>query len=141
MANAMYNSLKATLGTINWADNATTDIRVMLVDASYVPDIDTHAFISDVTGEVVGTAYVAGGELLLTRAVTIDTVNDWAKYDGDDVTWVASTIVARGAVVYKDTGVPTTSPLISYLDFVSDKSSTAGDFVVKWHVDGVFRIA
>lgn len=140
MANQVYNTFKAKIGTIDWSDNVGEDIRVMLVTSTYVPDIDTHEFIDDVTNEVVGTGYTAGGQLLVGRAVTPDLVNDWAEYDATDLTWASSTITARGAVVYRDTGTPATSELITYVDFVSDKTSSNGDFVIVWHGDGVFRL-
>jgi len=140
MANVIYNSFKGALSSVNWGDNSTTTIKVMLVTSDYAPDIDTHEFISDVTNEASGTGYTTGGIVLTNRTVTVDDTNDWAKYDADDISWAASTITARGAVIYKDTGTDTTSPLIAYIDFVSDKSSTAADFIITWHANGIFTI-
>lgn len=140
MASQIYNEYKGKIGTINWADNAGTTIKVALVTSAYVPNIDTHLNFTDISSEVVGTGYTAGGMATTTRAITVDTANDWSKFDADDVTWATSTITARGAIVYLDTGTPATSTLIAYVDFVTDKASSAGDFVVQWHTDGVFRI-
>lgn len=144
MANVIYNSFKGKVmeGAINWSDNATTTIRVMLVDDTYTPNIDGEVWKSDIdlTGaEVSGTGYTAGGALLVNRAVNVDTTADWAEADADDVTWATSTITARGAIVYKDTGVAASSPLIAYIDFGTNKVSSAGDFTIAWNVDGVFR--
>ena len=136
MANVIYNSFKKSIGdgTIDWD---TDTIKVALVTSTYTPDIDTHTdFSTHITNEVVGTGYTAGGATLTGNAVTVDTVNDWAEYDANDVTWTTSTITARGAVVYKSTG-----ELISYVDFGSDKISSAGDFKITWHADGVFKLA
>ncbi len=140
MASAIYNGFKNKIGGIDWSDNSTTTIKVMLVTSSYTLNIDTHIFIDDVSNEVVGDGYTSGGAEIITRSVTTDTSNDLAKYDGDDVTWASSTITARGAVIYKDSGTPSTSPLIAYIDFGIDKESISGDFVIEWHTDGVFRI-
>ncbi|RLF01919.1 MAG: hypothetical protein DRJ64_09975, partial [Thermoprotei archaeon] len=96
--------------------------------------------IDSLTVEVSGTGYTADGELLSNKAIARDDTNDWSKYDADDVTWASSTITARGAIVYLDTGTPATSTLIAYVDFVTDKSSSAGDFIIQWHTDGVFRL-
>jgi len=140
MANVIYNSFKTNIGTIDWSDNSNTTIKVMLVTSDYAPDIDTHAFASDVTNEVSGDGYTAGGQAIANRTVTKDNTNDVGKYDGDDVTWSSSTIRARGCVVYKDTGDATTSPLIGYIDFTEDKASSAGDFVLQWNSEGIFII-
>ena len=137
MANQIYNSFKKTIGddTVDWD---TDTIKVALVTSSYTPDIDTHTdFSTHVTNEVVGTGYTAGGATLTTKAVTIDTANDWAEYTADNVTWSSSTITARGAVVYESTG----GNLICYVDFGTDKSSSNGDFTINWHADGVFKLA
>ena len=142
MANQIYNSFKSKIGTINWAD-AGIDIRVMLMSSAYAPDIDNEVWKSDVDlsgEEISGTGYTAGGTLLIGRAIIDDPTNDWAEYDGTDTVWPTSTITARGAVVYMDTGTPATSPVIAYIDFGTDKVSTAGDFTVIWNADGVFRI-
>jgi len=140
----IYNEFKRSIGTINWGDNVGTDIRVMLVNNTYAVDIDTHltkADIDTLAVEVSGIGYVAGGELMVSRNTTVDTVNDWCKYDSADVVWTASTITARGAIVYLDTGVSSTSTLITYVDFGVDKVSSSGDFTIQWNAEGVFRIS
>jgi hypothetical protein len=42
--------------------------------------------------------------------------------------WSTSTITAYGAVYYKDTGTPSTSPVIAFIDFGGAIASTAGTF-------------
>ena len=42
-------------------------IKVMLCTSAYVPNQDAHQFKSDITGEVVGTGYTAGGQALTVR--------------------------------------------------------------------------
>ena len=139
MANAKYNSFKADILKGN-IDLVNDTIRVMLVTSTYVPNIDTHTFKDDVTNEVTGTAYVAGGGALGTKTVTQDDTNDKAVFDAADTQWAASTITARGAVIYKDTTVAATSPLICYIDFVTDKTSTAGNFDIAWDAAGILDI-
>lgn len=126
-------------GSIDWDDSGIT-VKAMLVTSSYVPDA-AHDFVDDITDEVSGTGYTAGGAAITNRTVTIDSANSIAKYDGDDVTWTSSTITARGCVIYKDTGTASTSPLVGYIDFGADKSSSDGDFVIQWNADGIFSIA
>ena len=142
MASVIYNEYKKQIGAIDWANTAGVDIRVGLVTSAYAPDIDVHANYDDITNELpTADGYTLGGVLTANRAIVIDTVNDWSEFDADDITWSASTLTARGAFVYLDTGTPSTSTLIAYIDFVADKSSSAGDFIIQWHTDGVFRIA
>jgi len=141
MASAIYNEYKKKIGVIAW-DSAV--IRVMLVDNTYTLDIDAHSNKDDIDSLSVeladGNGYTTDGALVANKSITRDDANDWSKFDADDVTRGASTLTARGAIVYLDTGTPSTSTLIAYVDFVTDKSSSAGDFIVQWHTDGVYRI-
>jgi len=144
MANAIYNNYKGKIGTIDWNDNGGIEIKAMLVTNSYTLDVDAHLTKADIDGlsvEVSGTAYVSGGENLTTRVINIDNATDSAKFDADDVVWSASTITAHGCIIYLDTGTANTSTLIAFVDFGADKSSSSGDFVLQWGVDGVYKIA
>lgn len=143
MASGFYNAFKAKLFSLTDSidlDSAGTTIKVMLVTNTYTPDFDTHDFVNDVTNEVTGTGYTAGGQALTTKTVTQDNTNDRGVFDADDVTWASSTITARGAVLYKDTGSAATSPLIYALNFGSDFSSSSGNFTIVWDSTGIFRI-
>jgi hypothetical protein len=121
-------------------DLDTDTIKVALVTSSYVPDQDAHDFFDDVTNEVTGTGYTAGGASLANKAVTADNTDNEGVFDADDVTWSTSTITARGAVIYKSTGTASTSPLIAYIDFGADKSSSAGDFKIQWNSEGILNL-
>lgn len=137
MANAIYNNFKGQIGngSIDWDNDV---IKIALVTSAYTPDIDAHTdFATHITGEVVGTGYTAGGATLAGNAVTVDNALDLAKYSANSITWTASTITARGAVVYHSVS----GDLICYVDFVSDQSSTAGDFTINWHTNGIFTLA
>ena len=139
MADVIYNSFKKKImdGSI---DLDTDTIKVALVTSTYTPDQDTHDFFDDVTNEVVGTGYTAGGASLANKAVTADNTDNEGVFDADDVAWTTSTITARGAVIYKSTGTASTSPLICYLDFGSDKISTAGTFTISWNAEGILNL-
>lgn len=139
MADVIYNSFKARImdGTI---DLDTDTIKVALVTSTYTPDQDAHEDFADVTNEVTGTGYTAGGETLANAAVSIDDTDNEGVFDADDVTWASSTITARGAVVYQSTGTAATSQLICYLDFGSDQSSIAGDFTIQWNSEGILNL-
>ena len=129
--NALKNDLALDL------DDTTADrFKVMLVTSAYTPDFGTHDFKVDVTNEVSGTGYSAGGESL--TSVTLTQSGGTITFDAADVTWASSTITARGAVVYDDSIV--NDPLICYIDFGADKSSSAGDFVLSFNASGIFTL-
>jgi len=80
------------------------------------------------TNEVSGTGYTAGGQALDNPTVTLSGTT--AFIDFDDETWTNATITARGALIYNDTAAG--DPAVAVFDFGSDKTSTAGDFVVQF---------
>jgi len=139
MADVIFNSFKKKImdGSI---DLDTDTIKVALVTSSYTPDQDAHDFFDDVTNEVSGTGYTAGGATLASVTVTADNTDNEGVFDAADVTWSSSTITARGAVIYKSTGTASTSPLIAYIDFGSDKSSSAGNFTISWNSEGILNL-
>lgn len=112
----------------------------MLVTSSYSPNQDTHNFIDDVTNEVSGTGYTAGGQALASKTVTQDDTDNEGVFDAADTTWASSTITARGAVLYKDTGTPSTSPVLCYFDFGSDQISSNGNFTIAWNAEGIVNL-
>ena len=136
MASVIYNSYHADekRGLINLETNT---IKVMLVTSAYTPNIDTHTKRSDITNEVSGTGYTAGGATLASKTVTQNNTTDAGVFDAADVVWTASTITARGAVLYKDTGLASTDNLICYIDFVTDRITTASEFTIQWNASGI----
>jgi hypothetical protein len=140
MASLVYNSFKRDI--MNGGIDLDTDtIKVALVTSSYSPNIDTHDNFDDVTNEVSGTGYIAGGATLGSVTVTADTTNDRGVFDAADTSWATSTITARGAVIYKSTGVSSTSKLIAYVDFGSDITSTASTFSITWNASGIITLS
>lgn len=122
--------------------NLETDtIKVMLCTSSYVPDQDTHDYKSDVTNEVVGTGYDAGGKTLTGVSWSYNASTNTMVLDATDVSWTGSTIVARSAVLYDATpGSDATRPLIGYVDFGADVSTTAGTFQITWNASGIVNL-
>lgn len=140
MADVIYNSFFKDLADNNVDLDADT-FFLMLVTATYTPDRDAHNRRDDVTNEVTGTGYTAGGAEVANAATTQDNTNDLAKFDGDDVTWAASTITARGAVLYKSRGgASSADELVKYFDFGSDKSSSNGAFTVAFDAAGILQV-
>lgn len=144
MASLIFNKYKQGIfdNTTNLRVDLDTDtVKVALVTSSYAPNQDTHDFFDDVTNEVTGTGYTAGGATLGSPVVTLDTTNDRVDFDAADTSWTSSTLTARAAVIYKSTGTASTSPLIAYIDFGSDQVSSAGTFLITWNASGILRIA
>jgi hypothetical protein len=140
MASAIYNSFKRDIanGSI---DLDTDTIKVMLVTSTYAPNVDTHTKRSDITNEVVGTGYVAGGGTLASKTVAVDNTNDRALFDGDNQVWATASITARGAVLYKARGgASTADELICYIDFGADITSTAADFTLSFNAVGIIAL-
>lgn len=115
-------------------------IKVALLSSSYTPNQDTDDYWDDVsTYQVTGTGYTAGGATLANKSVGYTSGTNVTKFDADDVSWTTSTITARYAVIYDDTpATNATKPLIAYIDFGSDQSSSSGTFSIVWDAAGIF---
>jgi hypothetical protein len=112
-------------------DFDTDTFKVMLLTSAYTPDKDTHDFRNDLTNEVSGTGYTAGGNTVTVTVAAVDTVNDDVEITLGGTTWPTSTITARYAVYYKSRGGASSADEIVYVnDFSSDVTSTAGTFTL-----------
>lgn len=121
-------------------DLDTDIIKVALCTSSYTPDQDTHDYFNDITNEVTGTGYTAGGATLGSKAVTYTAGTNTFMFDAADTSWTTSTITARYAIIYESTGTASTSALIAYVDFGADVVSTAGTFQITWDSAGLFTV-
>lgn len=109
---------------------STDTYYVMLCTSTYTPNIATHARRSDVTNEVTGTGYTAGGQAIVPT-FTKDTTNHKEVIVFPQVTWASSTITARKAVYYKRRGgASTADEIVGVDDFGSDVVTTAGTFTL-----------
>ncbi len=129
MASIIYDSMLDDLckGVFDFQNDST---YVMLVTSTYTPNKATHNRRDDVTNEVVGTGYTAGGQVS-AATLTSDTVNHREDISYANVTWATATITARAAVLYiAKGGLSSADPLIAYVDFGQDVSSTAAAFSV-----------
>ena len=140
MADVVYNSAKVDIAAGDIILDSD-DIWILLVTSAYTPDPDAHNFRDDITNEVTGTGYTAGGMDMGTITVTQDNTNNRATVDAADPVWSGATITARGAVVYKKVGTAATDRLICYLDFGSDISSTAAAFTVQLATAGFLTLS
>lgn len=118
----------------------TDTIKAALTTSSYSPAQDTDDFFDDVTNEITGTGYTAGGASLGTLTATYDTTSNEIRLDAADTQWTSSSFTARNAVIYKSTGTASTSPLVSYIDFGGDETVSSGTFTIQYDSTGVAKI-
>lgn len=129
MANIVYNSFSYDL-CYNLIKIPTDVFYMMLVTSSYTPS-RSHSKRSNITNEVSGVGYTAGGKQVTMLLQQIDNQNNDVEIYFDTVTWQNSTITARGAVIYKRRGGSSNlDELVQYVDFGSDYSSDSGNFIV-----------
>ncbi len=132
MANALYDKARQRFleGSFNW--NSDT-IKALLVDtAAYTVNLSTHEFHSDVSG----SAIIATSGAFASKTTT------GGAADAADVTFAAvSGASIEAIVIFKDTGVSATSPLIAYIDTATGLPITpnGGDIIVTWD-NGANRI-
>lgn len=126
----------ATLYDSFWDDMAHGNINpsadtfyVMLCTSTYTPNKATHKKRSDVTNEVTGTGYTAGGAATTCTVTAAGTNADKETFSFSSVSWTSSTITARYAVIYKHRGgLASADELVGWIDFGSDVTDTAGTF-------------
>ncbi|MGB8275587.1 MAG: hypothetical protein WCF16_10010, partial [Alphaproteobacteria bacterium] len=71
MAWVLFDNFRLAAMNGNAVDLDTDTLKVMLTTATYSPNQATHDFKDDVTNEVSGTNYTAGGAALGTQTVTL----------------------------------------------------------------------
>lgn len=139
MANIVFNAFKKNI--MNGSIDLDTDtIKIALVTSAYTPDQDADEDMADIDNEVVGAGYVAGGATLANKVVSADNTDNEGVFDADDASWANSTITARGALIYKSTGVAANDLLICFIDFTTDKISAGGTFSVAFATEGIVNL-
>jgi hypothetical protein len=132
MASALYTPFKKLLldGDI---DLLTDNIKVVLVDAADYTFSAAHDFLDD----------VAAGARVATSGNLASKTTTSGSFDSDNVTFTAVTgDVSEAVILYKDTGVAATSPLIAYIDTATGLPVTpnGGDITVTVPASGWFSL-
>ena len=113
----------------------TTSVQAL--DATFA-GTSTDCRFADLTAEVVGTGYTAGGK---TLTATWTRATGTITFDVDDQAWTASTITAKYAVIYLTTG---NADLLCFVDLDTgggSVSTTAGTLTITINASGVFTLA
>lgn len=126
MATIIYNSFLDDVFKGN-IDCDTDTFKVMATAVTYSENKDTHTKRSDITNEITGTGYTAGGNSVGALTVTKDTANDRNELTLPGTTWPSSTLSGvRKFVYYKSRGgAATADELVACIDNGSDVATTA----------------
>ena len=119
----------------------TDTLKILLTTVTYVPAQDTDANLTNVTNEVAGTNYAAGGIAL--TGVTVTASVHTIIVNSNDITWSQSGTGfnnARIAVLYKRTGVAGTSLLIAYADLGGSLGNVFGDLTLQINANNIFTL-
>lgn len=134
---------RALLGQWNGLANSVFDLdtdtmKTAAATNTYTINQDTNEFFSDVTNEVTGTNYTAGGATLTSPTVTRAT--NTVTFDAADVVWTQNAggfSNARKFIVYRSTGTASTSKLYSVVTADADVGNVTGDLTIQWNVSGI----
>lgn len=109
MANALYGKGKEKIlsGSINLL---TDTIKAALVSSAYAQNLSTDEFFSTISAHVLDTPVTLAG-----KSVTL------GVFDANDLLFsaVAAGDTAKAVVLYKDTGLAGSSPLLTFLDVIT----------------------
>jgi hypothetical protein len=141
MANAKYNAFGRAIAK---NDLDTVTVKAMFMDPSYVPNVDTHVYLSDISA-----SRASGSTDLTVSAFTfnVDNTDNRTEFDINDL--VTGTITVAGGtnavVFYIDTGVASTSELLICNDILVGGVQTtvfpiAGTLTGTINANGIFSI-
>ncbi len=134
MANTLYDlGRNAFLSAgINWGSDT---IKIALISTSLYTFSQSHQFWSSASAGLIGTA-----QTLASKA----TPGNNGTVDAADVTFTAVTAgsTVSAFIIYKDTGVAGTSPLIAYFDTGTNMPivTNGGDIIIQFNASGIFKL-
>lgn len=114
--------------------------KLGLVTDTYAPNFNTHAAYADITNEITGSGYTAGGNALTTPTFAANTPAGYVRFDAVDRDWTSATFSsAEGAFLIDDTLTVPADPLLSLTDFGAPYGVTSGTFTVQFDTNGIWR--
>lgn len=95
---------------------------------------DTWVNRSDVTNEITGTGYSAGGiaQGFTLNALTLAPGKQTITWTNITNGWTTATFSAVGAIIYLNSGLNTTDKLLHFVDFGGTVSCTSGNFSITY---------
>lgn len=116
--------------------------KMILLTSAHTPNKDTQTYYADISANEVsssGTNYTAGGQELANVTTAVDDTNDLAYVTADDEVFTNLTATFRYAAVIDWTGNAATSPVVTQIDYVTDKAPYADDFTHEFAADGFLK--
>jgi hypothetical protein len=103
-------------------------------------DLDSWQVYGDITNEVTGTGYTAGGINQPITSQALNTTGNYLEIEYTDIVngWTGASITALGAIIYTNDPSPTYKKLCHFIDFGGAQTCVAGNFSITY--TGTFRI-
>lgn len=138
MASGLYGPGIRAMAT-GAVDFDTDTFKVMALGSAYTEDFDAHDFRNDLTNEITGTGYTAGGNTVTVTVASYDTTNNRLDITLGGTTWTSSTLSGvRKFAYYKSRGgASSADELIALVDNGSDLATSAGTLTLN---SSTFRI-
>lgn len=124
-------------------DFDTDTLKIVLLDNTFTPDTtasSTQEHFDDVSAKEVSTGTAYTGPITL-GTITLTVSSGVVTFDAADVSILVDAgggfTDARHIAFFKDTGTPSTSPLIAIGDLGSDRDNTLSNIDFTWGANGI----
>lgn len=129
VVNTLSNHFRYMLATKK-IDFASDSFKIILMDAAFAFDPDTHATLADVAGNQIatGNGYTQNSKELAGVSVSEDDTNDRAAVSWNSAVWTAdggSIGPSGAAIIYDDDTADDT--VVGCIDYGEDITATAGN--------------
>lgn len=114
----------------------TDSFNFIPMATTYTPDYTNDQFYSDISAEIA-----SGASPIALSSVTFNIGSGLVAFDSADISETSQTWTSDKFVIYKNTGVASTSTLICCLVFDATQSPVAGTFTFTVPATGYFTIA
>jgi len=132
MASRNFTNLSQALakGQIDFSTNTFKAVLVSSVPTE--SNLDTWTARSNITNEVTGTGYTAGGFAVTASVAAADATNNRTAvtFSVSNPVLTGATVTAVGMIIYKSTGTAANDILVTFVEFAAAASSTNGNFSV-----------
>ena len=135
MASIVYNSFLGDVFAGNC--NTTHTYKALLTTSAYSENRATHTKRSDITNEVTGTGYTAGGSVIVPT-FAISNANNLGTLTIPSISWTSITTTARKLIVYRSRGgAASADELVCCVDNGEDLVVTSGTLsisFIRWEI-------
>jgi hypothetical protein len=115
------------------ADWNSDDIRITHHTSSYTPNLDTHAYVSDLTNELAnGSGYTTGGVTLASCTIAYTAANSWGTSRANSTAYALGDVIrpaAGNGFLYRCAVAGTSAGTVTTLGTVLGRETTDGSAV------------